>query len=146
MTNTTQQQLADIAGVSRSAVSLWEIGKAEPRMGAVQAMADHFGLRKANIIEDGGMDGIAASVTGRLYAVEYDTSRLTDDERHLLDLYRACTPQGREYLLHHFSPCRHVPQHALAALLRAPRAAGCTVSPHLGRAWDTKKRPPPPKR
>jgi transcriptional regulator with XRE-family HTH domain len=33
LTNTTQQQLADIAGVSRSAVSLWEIGKAEPRMG-----------------------------------------------------------------------------------------------------------------
>jgi hypothetical protein len=49
-------------------------------------------------------------------------------------------------VLHHFSPCRHVPQHALAALLRAPRAAGCPVSAHLGRAWDTKKRPPPPQR
>ena len=95
LTNTTQQQLADIAGVSRSAVSLWEIGKAEPRMGAVQAMADHFGIRKANIIEEGGMDCIAASVTGKLYSTEYDSSRLSDDERLLLDLYRSCTPQGR---------------------------------------------------
>lgn len=99
LTNTTQQQLADIAGVSRSAVSLWEIGKAEPRMGAVQAMADHFGIRKANIIEEGGMDYIAASVTGKLYSTKYDMSHLSDDERRLLDLYRSCTPQGREYLL-----------------------------------------------
>lgn len=98
LTGVTQQQLADIAGVSRSAVSLWEIGDSAPRMGAVQSIADHFGLRKSNIIEDGGMDGIVASVTGRLYSIEYASDGLAEDERHLLDLYRACTQQGREYL------------------------------------------------
>lgn len=99
LTGVTQQQLADIAGVSRSAVSLWEIGKAEPRMGAVQAMADYFGIRKANIIESGGMDGIAISAMGKLYSIEYDTSKLTDEEKRLIDLYRQCTQQGKEYLL-----------------------------------------------
>lgn len=99
LTNVTQQELADIAGVSRSAVSLWEIGDSEPRMGAVQAIADHFGLRKANIIEDGGMDNVAVSVSGRLYSIEYDTSLLAADEQRLLELFRKCTPQGREYLL-----------------------------------------------
>ena len=99
LTGVTQQQLADIAGVSRSAVSLWEIGKAEPRMGAVQAMADYFGIRKANIIESGGRDCIAVSALGQLYPVEHDISTLTDDEKKLVDYYRQCSQQGREYLL-----------------------------------------------
>ena len=54
----TQEQLAKIAGVSRGAVSQWEGGFSEPRMGAIQKIADHFGISKSNIIEDGGMDQI----------------------------------------------------------------------------------------
>ena len=88
LTNTTQQQLADIAGVSRSAVSLWEIGKAEPRMGAVQSMADHFRIRKANIIEDGGMDNISVSANGVLYEVR-DDDILSDDEREVVEIMRS---------------------------------------------------------
>lgn len=52
----TQEQLAKIAGVSRGAVSQWEGGFSEPRMGSIQNIADYFGLTKSNIIEDGGMD------------------------------------------------------------------------------------------
>lgn len=52
----TQEQLAEIAGVSRGAVSQWEGGFSEPRMGSIQKMADHFGISKSNIIEDDGMD------------------------------------------------------------------------------------------
>ncbi|MDT2277862.1 helix-turn-helix transcriptional regulator [Paenibacillus larvae] len=32
----TQQDLADIAGVTNKAVSAWESGLAEPRMGAIE--------------------------------------------------------------------------------------------------------------
>lgn len=99
LTGLTQEQLADIAGVSRAAVSLWEIGNTEPRMGAVQALADHFHIRKANIIEDGGMDGIAVSVSGRLYEVEYDSSLLSDDERELVGRYRSTDQRGREVIM-----------------------------------------------
>lgn len=99
LTGVTQEELAKIAGVSRAAVSLWEIGKSKPRMGAIQSMADHFGIRKSNIIEDGGMDGIAASANGRLYSIEYSLDALADDERKLLDFYRACNPEGRMYML-----------------------------------------------
>lgn len=52
----TQEELAEIANVSRSAVSQWEGGFSEPRMGAIERIAMHFGLRKSHIIEDGGMD------------------------------------------------------------------------------------------
>lgn len=36
MNQITQEQLAEIAGVSRGAVSQWEGGFSEPRMGAIQ--------------------------------------------------------------------------------------------------------------
>lgn len=54
----TQADLAEIAGVSRGAVSQWEGGFSEPRMGSIERIASHFGLRKSNIIEEGGMDFI----------------------------------------------------------------------------------------
>lgn len=47
----TQEDLGKIAGVSFQAVSSWERGEREPRMGAIQKMADHFNLRKSDIIE-----------------------------------------------------------------------------------------------
>ena len=59
----TQEELAKIAGVSRGAVSQWEGGFSEPRMGAIQKIADHYGLLKSNIIEDGGM--ISVEYDGR---------------------------------------------------------------------------------
>ena len=52
----TQDELAKIAGVSRGAVSQWEGGFSEPRMGAVQRMADYFGIKKSDLIEDPDSD------------------------------------------------------------------------------------------
>lgn len=52
----TQQELGEIAGVSGKAVSTWELGVKEPRMSAIQRIADHFGISKSSIIEDGGME------------------------------------------------------------------------------------------
>nr|DAU42031.1 MAG TPA: Repressor protein CI [Caudoviricetes sp.] len=54
--NITQEELARIAGVSRGAVSQWEGGFSEPRMGAIQKIADHFNILKSNLIEDDGMN------------------------------------------------------------------------------------------
>src|SRR5690606_9480494 len=54
----TQQELADIAGVTNKAVSAWESGLSEPRMGAIERIANRYGIMKSNIIEEGGMDGL----------------------------------------------------------------------------------------
>mgnify|MGYP000881001083 CR=1 FL=1 len=51
----TQRELADVAGVTENAVSKWENGYSEPRMGAIERIAACYGLRKGDIIEDGGM-------------------------------------------------------------------------------------------
>ncbi len=48
----TQVQLAEIAGVTDKAVSTWENDMKTPRMGALQKIADYFGIAKSDIIED----------------------------------------------------------------------------------------------
>lgn len=48
----TQSQLAEICNVSDKAVSTWEKGRNIPRMGAIQKMADYFGIPKSMIIEN----------------------------------------------------------------------------------------------
>ena len=49
MFDVTQRELADIAGVTENAVSKWENGYSEPRMGAVERIAACYGLKKRQI-------------------------------------------------------------------------------------------------
>ena len=51
--NMSQQDFGKIAGVSDKAVSAWENGIRTPRMGAIEKIANHFGINKSEIIEDG---------------------------------------------------------------------------------------------
>lgn len=61
----SQKELGQIAGVSDKAVSTWEQGIKEPRMGAIQKIADHFGIQKSNIIEDNGLQSQSVPLTPR---------------------------------------------------------------------------------
>lgn len=51
----SQSELGKIAGVSDKAVSTWELGLKTPRMGAVEKMANHFGITKSAIVDDAPM-------------------------------------------------------------------------------------------
>jgi len=48
----TQKELAKRIGVSDRAVSAWELGRSEPLMGNIQAMAEVFSVRKSDIVEE----------------------------------------------------------------------------------------------
>ncbi|MFQ7014379.1 MAG: helix-turn-helix transcriptional regulator [Faecalibacterium sp.] len=45
----SQAELGKIAGVSDKAVSTWELGTKIPRMGAVEKMANYFGIPKVQL-------------------------------------------------------------------------------------------------
>ena len=60
--NLTQNELGEIAGVSGGAVSTWERGTAEPRMGAIQRMSDYFNISKSEIVDD--TESIFGKATG----------------------------------------------------------------------------------
>lgn len=80
----TQTELGKIAGVTDKAVSTWENGLADPRMGAVQRMADYFGVRKSDILDD---DDSSSSL------------ELSEDEQTLLQMFRALNPAGKKRAL-----------------------------------------------
>ncbi|WP_299721877.1 helix-turn-helix transcriptional regulator, partial [uncultured Megasphaera sp.] len=81
----SQKDLALIAGVSDKAVSTWERGLKEPRMGAIQKIADHFGIKKSNLIEDGGMASIAT--------LPSTNNSFTPEEINVIKKYRRLTPE-----------------------------------------------------
>ncbi|MDD2371488.1 MAG: helix-turn-helix transcriptional regulator [Firmicutes bacterium] len=50
--NITQADLAKAIGVTTSAVSAWEKGVNEPRMGAVHKIAQYFNVTKSYLVND----------------------------------------------------------------------------------------------
>lgn len=54
----SQTQLADALGITKNAVSMWESGKAEPRMGVVTKIAEIYGVRVGALIEESGLDDL----------------------------------------------------------------------------------------
>lgn len=81
-----QKDLALIAGVSNKTVSAWEKDRTEPRMGAIQKMADHFGIKKSDIIEPSKTD------------VSDETINVNSEERELVTEYRTLSTQGKKIL------------------------------------------------
>ena len=81
----TQSELGEIAGVSDKAVSTWENGTAEPRMGAVQRIAEHFHISKGSIVDDSPISLFSA--------------RLTASEQALLNDFRQLNEEGQELVM-----------------------------------------------
>ena len=48
----TQTDLIIDLGVNRSTISTWCRGEKMPRMGTIQTLADYFGVRKSDMIEE----------------------------------------------------------------------------------------------
>ena len=86
----SQKELALIAGVSDKAVSTWENGSKDPRMGAIQRIADHFGLKKSSLIDDDGLD-----ITLSPSPVLPTPAPLTSEEQSLIEKYRALDDADR---------------------------------------------------
>lgn len=49
----TQAKLADLVGVTRATVTQWETGWSQPRMGALEKIADVFGVSMSMLVADG---------------------------------------------------------------------------------------------
>ena len=87
----TQADLGEIAGVSDKAVSTWENGTAEPRMGAVQKIAEHFGITKGSIVDDAPASP-SADHSG-------SASSLSPDDQLLLSLFHDLNDDGQQIVL-----------------------------------------------
>lgn len=88
--NLSQQELAKIAGVTDKAISTWESGTRIPRMGAIQKMADYFGLQKSDIIEDNSR---ILSDDGSTWAHALETESNESDAQLLQNAKRDLSPE-----------------------------------------------------
>lgn len=78
----TQAQLGDAVGVSDKAVSTWESGKREPRMSAVEKLAELFGV-----------------TAGMLFcSEECGTALASDFEKFMVEAYRRMDAEQRAFL------------------------------------------------
>ena len=89
----TQAELGRVADVTPMAVSQWENGRSVPRMGAIQRMADHFGVPKSTIMGD-RMDPAQAQTI-----VDFSAQQMTLPEMELVMCYRNMPRRFRELLL-----------------------------------------------
>lgn len=75
----TQSQLASAAGMSESAIAMYEAGKRRPRENAVEALADAFNVPKWAICYS------EKEIFDQM-------SEFTEDERRIVYAYRAADP------------------------------------------------------
>lgn len=47
----TQAELAEILGVTPQAVSTWMVGIRTPRMGVVDKMCEHYGIKRSDLLD-----------------------------------------------------------------------------------------------
>ena len=82
-----QKDLAVIAGVSAKTVSAWEKDRITPRMGAIQKIADHFGIKKSDIIEPSQI------------AELHNTIEVNLEESKLIKSYRELSNEGKRLIM-----------------------------------------------
>lgn len=78
----TQAQLGDAVGVSEKAVSAWETGKREPRMGTVEKLAELLGV----------------AVSTFLCSEECCAAPTSDFEKFMVEAYRRMDAEQRAFL------------------------------------------------
>lgn len=78
----TQAQLGDAVGVSDKAVSTWESGKREPRMGVSEKLAEFFGV----------------TASALLCSEECGTALASDFEKFMVEAYRRMDAEQRAFL------------------------------------------------
>ena len=92
----SQKDLGVIAVVTDKAVWAWEQGTREPRMGALQRLADHFGIKKSDII-DGDLEEVfksKGSASKTLVPSGY-LELLSESELALIKKYRQLDADGK---------------------------------------------------
>lgn len=86
----SQEEFGALIGRSGKSISTWENGTRTPKMGEIQKIADHFGLKKTEIIDD---------------FVEAPARPDVQDERlaMLIDLFERLSPDAQMLLISQLS-------------------------------------------
>lgn len=79
----TQKEVAAAVGISTSTFCDWTKGRAYPRMDKVQKLAEYFGIRKSDLVED----------------VNVEKEAISNQEQEIFDLFHRVPKEKREFVL-----------------------------------------------
>ena len=79
----TQREVANAVGVTYSTFCDWTKGRSYPRMDKIQLLAEYFGIRKSDLVED----------------VNVIPETLSEEDQKILDLYHQVPKEKREFVL-----------------------------------------------
>ena len=79
----TQKDIAKAIGVSTGTFCDWVKGRAYPRMDKVQMLAEYFGIKKSDLVED----------------VNVGKETVTDKEQLVLDLFHKIPDDRKEFFI-----------------------------------------------
>lgn len=79
----TQKEIAKAVGVGQSTFCDWVNGRIYPRMNKVQLLAEYFGIKKSDLVED----------------VNFSKSEISDKQQELIDLFQQVPDEKKEFLL-----------------------------------------------
>lgn len=88
----TQQAASDASGIPLSTLRRWEQGVNEPDVASIALLADLYGCTTDELL-----DIEVVKTSSRSASSEHGF--LSDDERHLVECFRSCTPEWRRMLL-----------------------------------------------
>ena len=80
-------------GFKQNTFSDWVNGKTYPRIDKIEAMANYFGISKAQLVEERVPEDTEEAKKIREY---YINDTLSSEDRELLDLYHIASPEVRE--------------------------------------------------
>ena len=86
----SQQKLADLVGVTRSAISMYETGSTYPKIAVLQKIAAVFGVSVSSMVYE--QDKEAAE-----YGIQMES--IPSDEYNLLMCYRTMSPKYKTLLI-----------------------------------------------
>lgn len=86
--NKSQREMADIVGVSPSTFNDWANGRKYPRIDKIEFLANYFGIKKSDLIEDSEENNNSPSEVV-----------LTEGEKLLLDLFRQIPEEQQKVFL-----------------------------------------------
>ena len=82
MSGDKQTVIAKAVGVSAGTFSDWMKGRAHPRMDKVQLLADYFGIKKSDLVEDGNI--VKDAVSNQEQIILDLFHKVPDDKKELV--------------------------------------------------------------
>ena len=83
----TQKELSEMVGVATSTFNDWMKGKKYPRIDKIEILANYFGIRKSDLIEDKSAEKIP------------EEPKLSEGEKTLLELFNRIPKEKQQMVL-----------------------------------------------